>query len=101
MVSTSDRSCYPYGPSRIRTVPCSATTQKEHGPLVRAVNESRQAGVPVTVSTHGTVLTGLLVAEETYFANLVEASRTDQGPQQLLTPGRQLSIGFRSGCGRR
>jgi hypothetical protein len=42
--------------------------------LVHAVNESRQAGVPVTVSTHGTVLTGLLIAEETYFADLVEAS---------------------------
>jgi hypothetical protein len=42
--------------------------------LIHAVNESRQAGVPVTVSTHGTVLTGLLIAEETYFADLVEAS---------------------------
>jgi hypothetical protein len=42
--------------------------------LVHAVNESRGAGVPVTVSTHGTVLTGLLIAEETYFAELVEAS---------------------------
>ncbi len=42
--------------------------------LAHAVNESRQAAVPVTVSTHGTVLTGLLIAEETYFADLVEAS---------------------------
>jgi hypothetical protein len=42
--------------------------------LVHAVNESRGAGVPVTVSTRGTVLTGLLIAEETYFAELVEAS---------------------------
>ena len=42
--------------------------------LAHAVNESRQAGVPVTISTHGTVLTGLLIAEETYFADLIEAS---------------------------
>jgi hypothetical protein len=42
--------------------------------LIHAVNESRQAGVPMTVSTHGTVLTGALIAEETYFAELVEAS---------------------------
>ena len=42
--------------------------------LIHAVNESRQAGVPVTVSTHGTVLTGVIIAEETYFAELVEAS---------------------------
>jgi hypothetical protein len=42
--------------------------------LIHAVNESRGAGVPVTVSTRGTVLTGLLIAEDTYFAELVEAS---------------------------
>ena len=42
--------------------------------LVHAVNESRQAGVPLTVSVHGTVLAGLLVAEETYFNGLVEAN---------------------------
>ncbi len=42
--------------------------------LIHAVNESRQAGVPLSVSTHGTVLTGLLIAEETYFAELVDAS---------------------------
>jgi hypothetical protein len=30
--------------------------------------------VPVTVSTRGTVLTGLLIAEKTYFAELVEAN---------------------------
>jgi hypothetical protein len=42
--------------------------------LIHAVNESRGAGIPVTVSTHGTVLTGLLIAEETYFTTLVEAS---------------------------
>ena len=42
--------------------------------LVHAVNESRQAGVPVTISASGTVLAGVLIAEETYFAELVEAS---------------------------
>jgi len=42
--------------------------------LVHAVNESRQAAVPLTVSVHGTVLSGALVAEETYFADLVEAN---------------------------
>ena len=42
--------------------------------LIHAVNESGQAGVPVTVSTHGTVLTGQLIAEETYFSELGEAN---------------------------
>jgi len=36
--------------------------------LVNAVNESGQAGVPITVSVHGNVLTGVLIAQETYFA---------------------------------
>lgn len=40
--------------------------------LVQAVNESRQARVPVTVSVHGIVLTGTLIAQEAYFAELVE-----------------------------
>ena len=40
--------------------------------LVQAVNESGQAGVPVTVSVHGMVLTGVLIAQEAYFAELVE-----------------------------
>lgn len=40
--------------------------------LVQAVNESGQAGVPVTVSVHGMLLTGVLIAQETYFAELVE-----------------------------
>ena len=40
------------------------------GQLVRAVNESGQAQVPVVVSTNGTVLTGLLIAQDTYFAEL-------------------------------
>ena len=42
--------------------------------LVGAVNESRQAGVPVTVSAHGRVLSGVLIAEETYFTELVQRS---------------------------
>lgn len=40
--------------------------------LVYGVNESGQAGVPVTVSMCGNVLTGVLIAQETYFAELVE-----------------------------
>ncbi len=40
--------------------------------LVAAVNESRQAGVSVTVSAHGMVLTGALIAQEAYFTELVE-----------------------------
>jgi len=39
--------------------------------LVHSVNESGQAAVPVTVSAHGVVLTGELVAEDRYFADLV------------------------------
>lgn len=42
--------------------------------LVRALNESVQASVPVTVSAHGTVLTGVLIAQEAYFAGLAEDS---------------------------
>ncbi len=40
--------------------------------LVRAVNESVHTRVPVTVSVHGTMLSGELIAEETYFAELAE-----------------------------
>ena len=39
--------------------------------LVRAINESRQAAVPITVSVHGTVLTGALIAEQAFFSELV------------------------------
>jgi hypothetical protein len=42
--------------------------------LVRAVNESGQAAVPVTVSLHGTTLTGTLVAQSMYFSDLVDAN---------------------------
>ena len=42
--------------------------------LVRAVNESGQAAVPVTVSLHGTTLTGTLIAQNMYFSDLVEAN---------------------------
>lgn len=42
--------------------------------LVQAVNESTSASVPVTVSAQGKVLTGVLVAQEAYFAEIVERS---------------------------
>lgn len=42
--------------------------------LVRAVDESVQARVPVTVAAHGTVLTGLLISQDAYFTELAEAS---------------------------
>jgi hypothetical protein len=42
--------------------------------LVQAVNESGQARVPVVVSTHGTVLTGLLIAQDAYFAEVAESN---------------------------
>jgi hypothetical protein len=42
--------------------------------MVRAVNESGQAAVPVTVTVHGTTLTGTLVAESRYFSALVEGN---------------------------
>ena len=40
--------------------------------LVRAVNESAQARVPVTISAHGTVVTGALIAQDAYFTQLAE-----------------------------
>jgi hypothetical protein len=40
--------------------------------LVRAINESDTGAVPVTVSVHGTMLTGALVAQRRYFAELVQ-----------------------------
>jgi hypothetical protein len=42
--------------------------------LVQAINESGQAAVPVTVSVHGTMLTGSLIAERRYFSELVEGN---------------------------
>jgi hypothetical protein len=42
------------------------------GQLVHAVNESGQTQVPVTVSTHGTVLKGDLIAQDAYFTQLAE-----------------------------
>jgi hypothetical protein len=39
---------------------------------VHAVNESGQTQVPVTVSAHGTVLTGILIAQDAYFTQLAE-----------------------------
>jgi hypothetical protein len=40
--------------------------------LIRALNESGEGAVPVTVSVHGTLITGDLVAQRRYFAVLVE-----------------------------
>lgn len=42
--------------------------------LVRAVNDSGQARVPVTVSAHGMMVTGVLIAQDAYFAELAEGS---------------------------
>ena len=42
--------------------------------LVHAINDSVQAAVPVTVSVHGTVLNGALIAELRYFSELVEGN---------------------------
>ena len=42
--------------------------------LVRAINESGQAAVPVTVSVHGTALTGALISQRMYFSELVEGN---------------------------
>ena len=42
--------------------------------LVRAVNESGQAAVPVTISVHGAVLSGNLIAQSRYFSDLVEGN---------------------------
>ena len=42
--------------------------------LAQAINESGQAAAPVTVSVHGTVLTGALIAEQRYFSELVEGN---------------------------
>ena len=42
--------------------------------LVHAINDSGQAAVPVTVSVHGTLLTGALIAEQRYYRELVEGN---------------------------
>jgi hypothetical protein len=39
--------------------------------LVRAINESGHAAAPITVSVHGTVLTGALIAQQAFFDELV------------------------------
>ena len=38
--------------------------------LIQAINESGPAGVPVTIVAHGMALTGILIAQETYFTEL-------------------------------
>jgi hypothetical protein len=47
--------------------------------LVRAVNESGQAAVPVTTSVHGTVLTGNLIARSRYFSGIRSDGETAEG----------------------
>jgi hypothetical protein len=42
--------------------------------LVQAVNDSGHTGVPVTVSARGTVLTGTLISQQSYFAALAEGN---------------------------
>jgi hypothetical protein len=42
--------------------------------LIRAINDSGQAEVPVTLSVHGTLLTGTLVAQRKYFSQLVQGN---------------------------
>jgi hypothetical protein len=40
--------------------------------LIHAVNESGEARVPVTVTAHGTILSGVLIAERAYFTALAK-----------------------------
>jgi hypothetical protein len=42
--------------------------------LVRAVDESGRARVPITVAAHGMVVSGLLISQDAYFTALAEAS---------------------------
>jgi len=39
--------------------------------LVQAINESENATVPITVTVHGTQLSGVLLGERLYFGELV------------------------------
>ena len=57
-----------------RNEPAKHDTDPVLHELVRAVNESGQARVPVTVSVHGTAVTGVLIAQDAYFAELAEGS---------------------------
>ena len=45
--------------------------------LVRAIDEPGQAAAPVTVSVHGTVLAGDLIARRTFLGELVAGLRGD------------------------
>ena len=42
--------------------------------LTQAINESGQAATPITVSVRGTVLTGALIAEQSYYSELMAAN---------------------------
>ncbi len=63
--------------------------------LVRVVNESGRARVPVTVSAQGAVVTGVLIAQAAYFAESVDgwtagtspAADGDTGPFARLFAG--------------
>jgi hypothetical protein len=54
--------------------------------LVRAVNESAQAEVPVAVSVRGTTMTGTLIAQSRYFGELI----TDNPLMSALEPNSGL-----------
>ena len=41
---------------------------------MHAVNESGQAQIPITVAAHGTLVRGVLIAQEAYFSELAEGS---------------------------
>jgi hypothetical protein len=54
--------------------------------LVRSINESGQALVPVILTMHGTVLRGSLISESRYFAELAEVTP----PMSALQPASGL-----------
>ena len=51
--------------------------------LVHAVNESGQARVPITVAAHGTLVSGVLIAQEAYFSELAEGSPLLSAPNRF------------------
>src|SRR5580698_10116440 len=66
----------PAAGSQVRPSTKGATSMAKHDTdpvlrqLVRAVNESENATVPLTVTVHGTQLTGVLLGEGLYFGEL-------------------------------
>ena len=83
--------------------------------LVHAVNESGQARVPITVAAHGTLMSGVLIAQEAYFSELAERSPlparcsppracSARSTPRMSTPGRPATstsarMPGRKGCG--